>query len=352
MLRRMNAHIHDEFIYVARHEKGTQTPVETLSKQQGSCRDFAVLMIEAARALGFAARFVSGYLYNPTRHTPLVGGGNTHAWVRIFLPGSGWVEFDPTNGIVGNRGLIRVAVARDPRQATLSRAPWRGFPSYNRGMSVAVVVLPPRRGGRRVEASNRRPQPQRRARPTQEPPRDRPHDGRRSGEPYANSCRYEIALQCAAPIRAGLTQRARIACRGLVSTAEVTRYLPTDASFGMRSSTRHAPHGSVGILKLRATRDSRRKRARADRRRAEVPSTSSDSGSSASRSRTRDHSCLAPSLSEARRAAIHAFKRSPATCRANHVPRFASPRARPAVLRDRRGLLPYFVHLAVTFVAA
>jgi transglutaminase-like putative cysteine protease len=141
MLRRMNAHIHDEFVYVSRHEKGTQTPVETLSKQQGSCRDFAVLMIEAARALGFAARFVSGYLYNPTRHTPIVGGGNTHAWVRIFLPGSGWVEFDPTNGIVGNRGLIRVAVARDPRQATPISGSWRGFPSDNLGMSVAVDVF-------------------------------------------------------------------------------------------------------------------------------------------------------------------------------------------------------------------
>jgi transglutaminase-like putative cysteine protease len=140
LLRRITAHIHDQFHYVARYEPGTQAPLETLSKHQGSCRDFAVLMIEAARALGFAARFVSGYLYNPAQRGPLVGGGNTHAWVRIFLPGSGWVEFDPTNGIVGNSGLIRVAVARDPLQAMPITGTWRGFPSDYLGMQVAVDV--------------------------------------------------------------------------------------------------------------------------------------------------------------------------------------------------------------------
>ena len=85
---------------------------------RGSCRDFVVLMIEAVRALGLAARFVSGYLHIPTEATDdFQGGGNTHAWCQVYLPGAGWVEFDPTNGIVGNRNLIRVAVARDPRQA-------------------------------------------------------------------------------------------------------------------------------------------------------------------------------------------------------------------------------------------
>jgi hypothetical protein len=140
MLRRITAHIHDEFTYLARYEKGTQTPMETLAKRRGTCRDFAVLMIDAARALGLAARFVSGYVYDPVRHEPLVGGGHTHAWVRIFLPGSGWVEFDPTNGIVGNSGLIRVAVARDPRQAVPISGTWRGFPADNLGMKVTVDV--------------------------------------------------------------------------------------------------------------------------------------------------------------------------------------------------------------------
>lgn len=140
MLAEMAMWIRREFTYVARHEKGTQTPIETLNKRQGTCRDFAVLMIEAVRALGFAARFVSGYVYNPSRGEGLVGGGNTHAWVRIFLPGSGWVEFDPTNGIIGNRGLIRVAIARDPYQALPLSGTWSGFPSSFIGMDVAVDV--------------------------------------------------------------------------------------------------------------------------------------------------------------------------------------------------------------------
>jgi transglutaminase-like putative cysteine protease len=140
MLTDMALRIRREFTYVARHEKGTQTPIETLNKRQGTCRDFAVLMIEAVRALGFAARFVSGYVYNPSRGEGLVGGGNTHAWVRIFLPGSGWVEFDPTNGIIGNRGLIRVAIARDPYQALPLSGTWAGFPSSFIGMDVDVDV--------------------------------------------------------------------------------------------------------------------------------------------------------------------------------------------------------------------
>jgi transglutaminase-like putative cysteine protease len=140
MLIDMTTTIRSEFTYFARYQKGTQTAIETIQKKQGTCRDFAVLMIEGARALGLAARFVSGYLYDPDRSIAHLGGGNTHAWVRIFLPGSGWVEFDPTNGIVGNRGLIRVAVARDPYHVVPISGTWRGFPSDNLGMSVSVEV--------------------------------------------------------------------------------------------------------------------------------------------------------------------------------------------------------------------
>lgn len=128
------------FTYVPRHEKGTQSPIETLTLRQGTCRDFAVLMIEAVRALGLAARFVSGYVYNPSRSEGRVGGGNTHAWVRVFLPGSGWIEFDPTNGIVGSRGLVRVAIARDPYQAVPLSGSWSGFPASYIGMDVTVDV--------------------------------------------------------------------------------------------------------------------------------------------------------------------------------------------------------------------
>lgn len=140
MLGDMTRSIKRNFTYISRAEKGTQTPVETIQRRQGTCRDFAVLMMEAARALGLAARFVSGYLYNWRGATGRVGGGATHAWVRIFLPGSGWVEFDPTNGIVGNAGLIRVAVARDPYQAVPISGTWSGFPGSDLGMEVTVDV--------------------------------------------------------------------------------------------------------------------------------------------------------------------------------------------------------------------
>lgn len=144
LLANITLAIRRDFTYVMREAAGVQDPAVTLASRSGSCRDFAVLMMEAARALGFAARFVSGYLHNPgtagggdTR----IGAGATHAWVQVFLPGAGWVEFDPTNGIVGtNRDLIRVAVARDPSQAVPLSGTWTGFPSDSLGMTVEVEV--------------------------------------------------------------------------------------------------------------------------------------------------------------------------------------------------------------------
>jgi transglutaminase-like putative cysteine protease len=153
LLAEMTRSVRRNFAYLARSEKGVQDPVTTLRLKRGSCRDFAVLMIEAVRALGMAARFVSGYLYNPRgdrdRH---VGGGSTHAWVQVYLPGAGWIEFDPTNGIVGNRDLIRVAVARDPRQAVPLHGSFFGFPADDLGMTVSVDVqeVEPGAGGPRA----------------------------------------------------------------------------------------------------------------------------------------------------------------------------------------------------------
>jgi transglutaminase-like putative cysteine protease len=140
LLADIAASIRRNFTYVARHAKGTQTPLETLALRQGTCRDFAVLMIEAVRALGFAAHFVSGYVYDPYWAEGRVGGGNTHAWVRVFLPGSGWVEFDPTNGIIGSQGLVRVAVARDPYQAIPLSGTWSGPPGAYNGMQIDVDI--------------------------------------------------------------------------------------------------------------------------------------------------------------------------------------------------------------------
>jgi transglutaminase-like putative cysteine protease len=116
ILRAMTRGIGDQFIYTRRIEKGVQTPEETLRKRRGSCRDFAVLMMEASRSLGIAARFVSGYIFVPNRSN-IAGGGATHAWMQAYLPGAGWIDFDPTNSIIGNRNLIRVAVAWAPEHA-------------------------------------------------------------------------------------------------------------------------------------------------------------------------------------------------------------------------------------------
>lgn len=143
LLSEMTQAIYADFRYTTRLEGGAQTPRETLRLGAGSCRDFAVLMIEAVRSLGLAARFVSGYIYSPYVGPALpgrVGGGHTHAWVRVYLPACGWVEFDPTNGIVGNADLVRVAVARDPRQAVPLRGTWSGSPGDYLGMDVEVDV--------------------------------------------------------------------------------------------------------------------------------------------------------------------------------------------------------------------
>jgi len=141
MLAAMTHAIRQNLTYVAREESGIQDPVRTLRLESGSCRDFTVLMMEAVRSLGLAAHFVSGYLYVPEdRRGGWVGGGATHAWLRVYLPGAGWVEFDPTNGIVGSHNLIRVAVVRDPRQAVPVSGTWTGFPSDSLGMTVAVEV--------------------------------------------------------------------------------------------------------------------------------------------------------------------------------------------------------------------
>jgi transglutaminase-like putative cysteine protease len=134
--------IKEGLAYERRTAKGTRSPLQTLASGRGTCRDFAILMIEAARALGLAARFVSGYIYVPDRDIGVshLGGGSSHAWCQIYLPGAGWVEFDPTNGIVGSRDLIRVAVAREAHQAIPLHGSYYGDASDDQGMEVSVLV--------------------------------------------------------------------------------------------------------------------------------------------------------------------------------------------------------------------
>ena len=139
ILRSMTRGIRDQFTYNRRVEKGVQAPEETLRTRRGSCRDFAVLMMEAARSLGIAARFVSGYIYVPNESDG-IGGGNTHAWMQAYLPGAGWIDFDPTNSIVGNRNLIRVGVAWTPDQVMPLCGTYEGSVEAFAGMDVSVTV--------------------------------------------------------------------------------------------------------------------------------------------------------------------------------------------------------------------
>ena len=142
LLMTMTYAIKEGFTYERREEGGVQPPWVTLDRRKGSCRDFAVLMMEAARALGIAARFVSGYIYVPQgeNERERLGGGATHAWCQVFLPGAGWIEFDPTNGLIGGKDLIRVAVARVPAQTAPLTGTYYGNLEDELGMEVSVEV--------------------------------------------------------------------------------------------------------------------------------------------------------------------------------------------------------------------
>jgi transglutaminase-like putative cysteine protease len=171
LLRAMALGIREQLRYIRRVERGVQTPVETLRRGSGTCRDFAWLMIDAVRSLGLAARFVSGYVFVPDTAPPASGaaistaarisidaplaadaplaidaplateeGGATHAWLQVYLPGAGWVDFDPTNSIIGNRNLIRVAVAWSPMQVLPLWGTYVGSASACLGMQVSVSV--------------------------------------------------------------------------------------------------------------------------------------------------------------------------------------------------------------------
>ncbi len=141
LLKDINAAITAWVDYEARDDEGTQSPLATLDRRRGSCRDIAVLMIEAVRWLGFGARIVSGYLINRNAGTVgSHGAGSTHAWVEIFLPGAGWITFDPTNRTVGDFSLIPVAVARDIKQAVPVSGSFSGAADDFLSMNVEVSI--------------------------------------------------------------------------------------------------------------------------------------------------------------------------------------------------------------------
>jgi transglutaminase-like putative cysteine protease len=139
VLEAMTHAIKAEFRYEARHEEGTQTAAETIALGSGTCRDFAVLMMEALRSFGVATRFVTGYLYDDTSGTTR-GGGSTHAWCNVYLPGAGWMEYDPTNGLIAGSNLVRVGVARSAAQALPVAGGYIGGRDDSIGLNVDVAV--------------------------------------------------------------------------------------------------------------------------------------------------------------------------------------------------------------------
>jgi transglutaminase-like putative cysteine protease len=143
LLADLNNGVKAQISYQSREPEGTQTPIETLNRGWGSCRDLAVLLIEAARSLGFGARVVTGYLYRASADAgsaAAIGAGTTHAWADIYVPGSGWIAYDPTNGTIGGHDLIRVAVTRDISQAVPISGSFVGTRGSYLGMTVDVAV--------------------------------------------------------------------------------------------------------------------------------------------------------------------------------------------------------------------
>lgn len=144
LLRALAHEIYTGLTYAVRYDEGTQHPLDTLQLGTGSCRDYAWLFIELARRLGFAARFVTGYIHDRSPEGAAMTSvlGLTHAWAEVFIPNDGWVEFDPTNDLVADRQLLRVAVARVPEDASPVSGSYVGPAGAFLGLSVGVEITP------------------------------------------------------------------------------------------------------------------------------------------------------------------------------------------------------------------
>jgi transglutaminase-like putative cysteine protease len=136
LLNGLNTRIHESFRYVPRDEHGVQSPAQTIMLGTGSCRDYAVMLMEAVRHWGFGARFVTGYIQmEEGQH------GATHAWTEIYIPGAGWRGFDPTNNCFTGWDHVSVAVARDPEKASPLSGVWEGPADAFDRMEVIVQVV-------------------------------------------------------------------------------------------------------------------------------------------------------------------------------------------------------------------
>ncbi|MEJ1158945.1 transglutaminase family protein [Prosthecomicrobium sp. N25] len=138
LLMDLNLGIGRRIAYQSREDEGTQSPLQTLDRGWGACRDYAVLFAEAARVLGFGTRLVSGYVHDPDHI--ILGSGSTHAWAEVYLPGAGWIPFDPTNGRMGGHNLVPVAVGRRMTRIMPVTGSFFGPSDAFLGMSVEVAL--------------------------------------------------------------------------------------------------------------------------------------------------------------------------------------------------------------------
>jgi transglutaminase-like putative cysteine protease len=138
LLARLCTTINRAFRYQKREQPGVQPVAETLVRGIGSCRDFACLFMEAARSLGLAARFVSGYLNAPSADG---SSGSTHAWAEVYLPGAGWKGFDPTSGEIAGGRHIAVAVSRSPEEVSPVSGAFFGPASTDLTVGVWVAEM-------------------------------------------------------------------------------------------------------------------------------------------------------------------------------------------------------------------
>jgi len=142
LLKDISAGVAAQITYETRDDDGAQSPDATLARRRGSCRDFAVLFVDAVRSLGFGARIVSGYLYDPGLELRgSAGAGSTHAWAEVYVPGAGWITFDPTNRSVGGFNLIPVAMARHISQTMPVTGSFAGDVGAFLELEVTVTVV-------------------------------------------------------------------------------------------------------------------------------------------------------------------------------------------------------------------
>ena len=141
LLDKLNARIFEAFQYTRREDPGVQLPSKTIALGGGSCRDYAVLMMEAARYWGFAAQFVTGYVQmDEGQH------GATHAWTEIYIPGAGWQGYDPTNNKPAGDEHISVGVAPSHEEASPLSGSWAGPADAFEKMEVSVQVVALKQG--------------------------------------------------------------------------------------------------------------------------------------------------------------------------------------------------------------